>query len=102
MANLTQEEWANQLESDNNAVVIDVRTAEEIEQGMIPNALHIDIHRGQGFIDEVSSLDNSKSYYIYCKSGGRSAQACAVLNQLGFERAYNLTGGITQWQGEIV
>jgi len=102
MADLSQDDWSKALQQDTNAVILDVRTPEEVQQGMIPNAIHIDIHKGQGFVDEVNELERSKSYYVYCKSGGRSAQACAVLNHLGFENAYNLLGGITEWQGEII
>ena len=101
MADLTQKEWTSQLEADNNAVIIDVRTPSEVAQGIIPNAIHIDIFRGQGFIDEIKRLDQSKNYYIYCKVGGRSGQACSVMNQLGFNNTYNLIGGITEWKGEI-
>lgn len=101
MADLLQEKWKKQLEEDNNSVVLDVRTQDEVELGMIPNALHIDIYKGQGFIEDIEKLDKTKNYYVYCKSGGRSAQACAVMNQLGFENAYNLNGGFTEWQGEI-
>ncbi len=101
MADLSQKEWANTLEEDTNAVVLDVRTLEEVEEGIIPNALHIDIYKGQGFMDEVSTLDKSKNYYVYCRSGGRSAQACAVMNQLGFKNTHNLIGGFTEWQGEV-
>ena len=100
--NLSQKDWAKQLESDNNSVVLDVRTQNEVDSGIIPNALHIDIYKGQGFIDDINKLDKSKNYYVYCKSGGRSGQACAVMNQLGFNSAYNLVGGIDKWQGEIV
>ena len=101
MADLTQEDWSKQLAKDNNSVVLDVRTKDEVDQGIIPNALHIDIYKGQGFIDEIEKLDKSKSYYVYCKAGGRSAQACAVMNQLGFENTYNLLGGYSEWQGEV-
>lgn len=101
MADLTQKEWTSQLESDNNAVIIDVRTPNEVAQGIIPNAIHIDIFKGQGFIDEIKQLDLSKNYYVYCKVGGRSGQACSVMNQLGFNNTYNLIGGITDWEGEI-
>ena len=87
--------------SDTNGVVLDVRTKEEVEEGVIPNAIHIDIYKGQEFIDNVEKLDKSKNYYVYCKAGGRSAQACAIMYQLGFDNAYNLMGGITQWEGEI-
>ena len=64
-------------------------------------AIHIDIFKGQGFIDEVSELDVSKSYYIYCRSGNRSNQACAVMQQLGFKKTYNLLGGFNEWEGEV-
>ncbi|SRR5690606_18201477 len=100
--NLTQEEWVEQLEADENAVILDVRTEEEVQQGYIPNAIHIDIKQGQGFINEVEALDKTKNYYVYCRSGARSANACDIMNKLGFENAYNLMGGILDWEGEIV
>ncbi|WP_458629105.1 rhodanese-like domain-containing protein [Winogradskyella sp. PC D3.3] len=101
MADLSQEEWTKQLEADDNAVVLDVRTQDEINLGMIPNAIHIDIFKGQGFIYEVEELDKTKNYYVYCKSGNRSGQACAIMNQLDIENAYNLLGGFNEWQGEV-
>jgi rhodanese-related sulfurtransferase len=101
MTDLTQVEWQTQMQNDPNAVIIDVRTLAEVQQGYIPNAIHIDIYNGQKFIDEVMKLDKTKSYYVYCRSGGRSGQACAFMNQAGFEKVYNLVGGIMQWQGEM-
>ena len=98
---LTQEEWVTELENDNKAVIIDVRTLREVEEGIIPNAIHIDIYQGQGFIDELKELDKTKNYYVYCRSGNRSRQACNVMYQLGFENAFNLIGGILEWDGEI-
>ncbi|EPR73916.1 Protein containing rhodanese-like domain protein [Winogradskyella psychrotolerans RS-3] len=38
---------------------------------------------------------------MYCKSGNRSGQACAIMNQLDIENAYNLIGGFSEWQGEV-
>ncbi|QLE01672.1 rhodanese-like domain-containing protein [Galbibacter sp. BG1] len=102
MADLTQEEWAAQLKEDGNAVVLDVRTDEEVEEGYIPKAIQIDIYKGQGFLDEVEKLDKSKNYYVYCRSGKRSAQACMLMNQLGFENTHNLLGGFMEWEGEVV
>ena len=99
MADLSQQEWTSQLENDTNAVIIDVRTEEEIDEGYIPNALRLDIHKGQEFLDEIKKLDTDKSYYIYCRSGARSGQACSIMNQLGFEKAYNLMGGFSNWSG---
>ena len=102
MEELTQEEWASQLAADDNAVVLDVRTDAEVADGIIPNAIHIDIFKGQGFIDEVEGLDKTKNYYIYCRSGRRSAQACTIMDQLGFGNTYNLEGGILEWEGDLV
>ena len=99
---LSQDEWADQLAKDENAVIIDVRTDAEVLDGIIPNAIHIDIHKGQDFIDELNALDRSKNYYLYCRSGNRSGQACQIMEQLGFENAYNLEGGMLQWTGDIV
>lgn len=100
MADLTQEDWASQLEQDDNAVILDVRTAEEVSEGYIPGAINLDIHQGQEFVDALKELDADKNYYVYCRSGGRSSQACSIMNQLGIDKAYNLMGGFSNWKGE--
>jgi rhodanese-related sulfurtransferase len=101
MADLSQEEWEDQLNADDNAFILDVRTPEEVEEGYIPNASNIDIYLGQDFLSELEKLDKSKNYYVYCRSGSRSRQACAIMNSIGFDNAYNLEGGILEWEGEI-
>lgn len=99
--NLSQEAWKSKLESDTNAVVLDVRTEDEWREGIIPNAILNDIYKGQGFIYRLEELDKTKNYYVYCKAGGRSAQACAIMNQMGFENTYNLEGGFMNWKGDV-
>jgi len=98
---LSQNDWELQLKADANAVILDVRTKDECDEGIIPNAINIDIYKGQGFIYELEALDKTKNYYVYCKAGGRSAQACGVMKQLGFQNAYNLLGGFMNWKGEV-
>lgn len=102
MADLSQEEWAEQLQNDDNAFILDVRTDDEVEEGYIPNAKQIDIYLGQGFIDELQKLDASKNYYVYCRSGNRSGQACDIMNSIGIENTFNLEGGFMNWTGEVV
>ena len=97
---LSQAEWAEKLAEDTNAVILDVRTSHEVAEGYIPNAKHIDIMNGAQFIERAKQLDSTKNYYVYCKMGGRSAQACMIMKSLGIETAYNLMGGFTNWQGE--
>jgi len=101
MADLTQEEWAAQLQDEDNAFILDVRTPEEVEDGYIPNATNIDIYLGQDFLTELEKLDKSKNYYVYCRSGNRSGQACAIMKSVGFENTYNLEGGFMNWDGEV-
>ncbi len=101
MTDLSQSDWEEQLENDSNAFILDVRTAEEVEQGYIPNALNLDIHLGQEFLNEIEKLDKSKNYYVYCRSGARSSQACALMNGLGFKNTYNLLDGFMNWQGDV-
>jgi rhodanese-related sulfurtransferase len=100
--NLTQEDWVLQLEADENSVILDVRTEDECNQGVIPNSINIDIYLGQEFMEQLETLDKTKNYYVYCRSGARSANACEAMNSLGFENAYNLLGGILEWNGDIV
>lgn len=102
MSNLTQNQWAEQLSAQPDAVVLDVRTEEEFESGYIPNAQNIDLRMGQGFIDALQELDKEKTYFVYCRSGARSAQACQLMGQLGFTTTFNLLGGIMEWEGEVV
>lgn len=101
MADLSQEQWKKQLEADDNAFILDVRTEEEVADGYIPNAKNLNIFKGQGFIYELEALDKNKNYYVYCKAGGRSGQACAIMNEMGFENAYNLMGGFEEWSGDV-
>src|SRR5680860_240071 len=72
---LSQQEWEDQLEKDDNAFILDVRSPEELEEGYIPNAANIDFYLGQDFLSEIQKLDKSKNYYVYCRSGNRSGQA---------------------------
>ena len=100
MQDLTQSQWREQISQDENALILDVRTDKEVEEGMIPNARQIDIQNAAGFMQKAQDLDTSKNYYVYCRSGARSAQACMILKSLGFSNTYNLLGGMVEWEGE--
>ena len=97
--NLEQKEWWSQFLNDEHGIIIDVRTEDEYESGKIPGALNIDIYKGQGFIYRVEELDKAKNFYVYCAAGVRSANACGVMQQLGFENVFNLVGGFSNWEG---
>lgn len=101
MTDITNAQWKTQIKEDPQAVILDVRTIEEVEEGYIPEALHMDIYQAAEFMEAVNALDPAKNYYVYCRSGGRSAQACAVLESVGIASTYNLIGGFSEWDGEV-
>ncbi len=88
------------LSKKENTVVLDVRTPEEYKQGHLENAVLMNYNSGN-FESELNTLDQNKTYLVYCKAGGRSAKASELLSQKGF-KVYNLEGGISDWTGKIV
>lgn len=102
MRDLTQDSWNEQISNDKDAVIIDVRRPDEWDTGIIENALLINIMNIEEFQRKTSQFDNNKSYYIYCRSGARSAKACHILDTLGFGKTYNLLGGMLGWNGKTV
>lgn len=81
-----------------DAVVLDVREASEWSAGHIPNARHIALGRLQSHLSELEKFKD-KPIIVCCASGNRSSSACGTLKRAGFERVYNLEGGIGAWSG---
>ena len=77
-------------------VVLDVRTADEFNEGHIENALNIDVNQSN-FLEKVKeTLHKDKTIAVYCRSGRRSAKAAERLSSEGY-KAVNLSGGIIAW-----
>lgn len=74
--------------------VLDVRTAEEFREDHVPSALNLDVLE-KSFKNEVSKLDRSKTYAVYCRSGARSSNAKSIMTGLGFKNVINL-GSVEQ------
>ena len=81
---------------ERSPIVIDVRTQEEFDVGYIAGATLIDMS-SPGFTDAISSLDRSATYFVYCRSGNRSASATKSMIDIGFTSVYELDGGILAW-----
>ncbi len=78
------------------AVLLDVRTASEFKSGTIPGAKNLDV-MSASFQHSVGKLDKSKEYFVFCRSGNRSAGACRIMAGRGL-KVYNLKGGIMTWK----
>ncbi len=93
---ITTEELQNKLEKGEELLLVDVREDEEVAEGMIPQAKHIKM----GEIPEsLDQFDKDKQYIIICRSGNRSGNVCAYLQDQGYN-VVNMEGGMLQWAGE--
>jgi len=96
-----QEAFTLIQENQNNPdfVILDVRTPEEFADGYIENAINIDF-RSETFRNKLNQLDKNETYLVYCRSGGRSANAVKIMVELNFREVYNMSGGIIAWKAE--
>ncbi len=85
------------LLNDPSAQLVDVRTKDEFAVSHLKDAQNICV-TDNDFKQKVAFLDRSKPVYVYCKKGGRSAQASKILKQMGFTKIFDLQGGITNWE----
>ena len=97
---INAEDAKSRLDSAEGIILVDVRTPEEFRDGHIPGAILLPV-------DEISTNaetvipDKEATYFIYCRSGNRSAAAADQLVEMGYENVYDL-GGINDWPYETV
>ncbi len=99
---LDQDEWVKKCKLLRDSKIIDVRTPQEFQEYRIPDSENVDFYDPQNFIKKVTTLDKEASYFLYCKSGVRSYNSCSIMKDMGFKNVYNLVGGISEWNGEIL
>ncbi|MCX2720718.1 rhodanese-like domain-containing protein [Lentiprolixibacter aurantiacus] len=78
-----------------NAVLLDVRTPEEFAEGHLEGAVNMDWYQAD-FTSRLEAVDRGEKVYVYCKRGGRSAEAAQLLDSLGY-KVIDLTGGYDAW-----
>ncbi|MDH3324766.1 MAG: rhodanese-like domain-containing protein [Candidatus Peregrinibacteria bacterium] len=78
-------------------VLIDVRTMTESIEGSIPETMLLLDFYGENFEKKLNKLDKKRKYLIYCRSGNRSGQTLSIMQELGFETAYDLANGFNVW-----
>lgn len=98
--NLSVKDFKEKIETSDHAVLIDVRTPDEKTEGDISGSVLMNIMDAD-FPLKVEKLDKEKEYFLFCRSGGRSASACEYMNGVGFKTCYNLDGGINAWKAEF-
>lgn len=88
--------FSDSLQTQQNFVLLDVRTPQEFKDGHLKNAINIDLNHTD-FKNKLGLLDANKTFYVYCRSGKRSAAAAHKMKTLGFHTIYELDGGMLKW-----
>ena len=83
MADLTQAQWVAQLNQDEHAVIVDVRTDMEVAQGMIPDAIQIDIQNAASFMEKSRNWTHPKLITSIAVLGPKRQACMIIMNSLG-------------------
>lgn len=100
---LSPREWKRMMETDPNAVPLDIRNRFESAAGKFENAVVCDIEHFRElpqYVDQLESLKD-KTVLMYCTGGIRCEKASALLRGKGFHKVFQLHGGITAYQEEF-
>jgi rhodanese-related sulfurtransferase len=99
MQSITATELKQRLDNGEDVQIVDVREANEVAIGRIPNSIHIPLAQ---VLERMSEIDPSRDTVVHCKMGGRSARAIEALQRAGYAGSLtNLTGGIIAWSNEV-
>lgn len=88
------------IEDSSDLIIIDVRRYSEYKQGKIPNAINIPVEELEWEIEDLKE-NIDKPILVYCKAGHKSALACQMLEEEGFNNLYNLGQGILGYKGDM-
>ena len=97
---ISMEEAIDMMATEENYIILDVRTTEEFAEKHIPNAINIP-NETIGSEELAELPDKNQLILVYCRSGNRSKQASEKLAALGYTNIYEF-GGINDWAGETV
>lgn len=86
-----------------NAVLVDIRDANELQNGTIPGSVHasrgmLEFHADPSSAYHKNELDPGKRTILHCTSGGRSALAVHTLRAMGYVNIAHLEGGFKAWE----
>ena len=96
-SSLSPADFDQQVKSTADAVLLDVRTPEEVQTGYIKGAINMDFKRPE-FKILIAGLDKEKPYFVYCLSGMRSGKAADLMRESGFTKVKTLDGGLKAWK----
>ena len=96
IVNLNAEDFKATFEME-GGLLVDVRTNQEVQRGRLKDASVINFY-DSNFDKQIAKLQRGKPIFVYCKSGGRSSKVANQLVKLGYQKVYNLSGGVMAWK----
>lgn len=94
---LSPKDFIEQAKADTTAIILDVRTPEEYKEEHLAGARQLDFLNTSVFDAGIKQLDNTHTYYVYCRSGKRSHNACIKMKKQGL-KVFDMEGGILNWK----
>lgn len=94
---LAPQAFIKQAKADTTAIILDVRTTEEYKEEHLAGAQQLDFLNTSVFDAGIKLLDKSHTYYVYCRSGKRSHNACIKMKKQGL-KVFDMEGGILNWK----
>lgn len=94
---LAPQSFIKQAKADTTAIILDVRTPEEYKEEHLAGARQLEFLNTSVFDAGIKQLDKSHTYYVYCRSGKRSHNACIKMKKQGF-KVFDMEGGILNWK----
>lgn len=94
---LAPQAFIKQAKADTTAIILDVRTPGEYKEEHLAGAQQLDFLNTSVFDAGIKLLDKSHTYYVYCRSGKRSHNACIKMKKQGF-KVFDMEGGILNWK----
>ena len=100
MESITAQALSAHLASNPHSRVIDVREQEELSYGMIAGAEHIPMQTIPTALPQLGDK-TQQVLIIVCHAGVRSLHVAQYLEQQGFQKVFNLLGGMNSWALEV-
>lgn len=94
---LVPQAFIKQAKADTTAIILDVRTPGEYKEEHLAGAQQLDFLNTSVFDAGIKLLDKSHTYYVYCRSGKRSHNACIKMKKHGL-KVFDMEGGILNWK----
>lgn len=94
---LAPQAFIKQAKADTTAIILDVRTPGKYKEEHLAGARQLDFLNTSAFDAGIKLLDKSHTYYVYCRSGKRSHNACIKMKKQGL-KVFDMEGGILNWK----